>query len=119
MAVYSLPKELENEVPRFQAGQSYDDFVTAEEAFLARLIAWVKARNPGDAYAGTVVSWPYADGRAQYLVAAIKPVQLLHLPLGDAWAFPLAGRATKKDLLALIAQDKAWAELVERQKAKV
>lgn len=120
MAVYALPKEFENEVPRFQAGQPYDDFVKAEEVFLARLIAWAKARAGAEQeYAGAVVRWPYADGHAQYLVVATKPVQLIHLPLGDAWDFPLAGRATKKDIVGMIARDKAWAELVERQKNKV
>lgn len=119
MAVYALPQELENELPRFPNGQPYDDFVAAEEAFLVRLIAWAKAQAPaGEPHAGAVVRWPYADGYAQYLVVATRPVQLIHLPLGDAWDFPLAGRATKKDIVALIEQDKAWAALVARQEEK-
>lgn len=103
-------------MPRYDSSKPYEALVKAEEEFLAELVTWVKARAPQDEYAGAVVRWPMADGYAQYLVAAMKPVQLIHLPLGDAWDFPLAHRATKKDIIGRINADKAWAELIAKSK---
>jgi len=116
MAVYSLPREFESQVPGYIAGQPNDEVEQAEAALLARLIAWAKARRPTDENAGTVVRWQVADGFAEYLVAGTEPLELLHLPMGDGYAFPLAHRATKEDILELIAREKAWAALVTRQK---
>lgn len=116
MAVFSLPKEFESLVPRYESGQPYEALVKAEEEFVAKLATWAKARAPQDAYAGSVVRWPMADGYAQYLVAATKPVELIHLPIGDAWDFPLAHRATKKDIVGRLDADKAWAEMVAKSK---
>jgi hypothetical protein len=63
-----------------------------------------------------VVRSQVADGYAQYLVAATKPVQLVHLPFGDGYSFPLAERATKKDIVALIDSARAFKALVARSK---
>lgn len=117
MPVYNIPKEFAAEVPRFNPQEPYEELMKAEEAFLARLVTWAKERARPDPCAGEVVRWQVADGYAQYLVAATKPVQLIHLPFGDGYQAPLAHRATKKDIVALIESEKAFAALVERNKA--
>ena len=51
-----------------------------------------------------IIRFPVADGNAEYMVASLKPVQLIHLPLWDAWEFSYAHRLTKKDIVEKIQQ---------------
>lgn len=39
---------------------------------------------------GEVIRFQIADGYAQYMVWSVKPLELIHLPLGDAWSIPEA-----------------------------
>jgi hypothetical protein len=56
-----------------------------------------------------------ADGYAQYMVASLSPVELIHLPLWDAWQFDYAGRLTKKDIIEKINQRKAMEKLFSKK----
>jgi hypothetical protein len=46
----------------------------------------------------------------------MKPLQLVHLPLGDGWVYEFDSRLTAKDVKAKIAQEKALAELFSKKK---
>jgi hypothetical protein len=46
------------------------------------------ARQPEGTLKGAIVSFPYADGRAMYLVRTESPLTLQHIPYGDAWQIP-------------------------------
>jgi len=39
-----------------------------------------------------------ADGFAFYMVLSMRPLELMHIPLGDAYQFPYANRLTAKDI---------------------
>jgi len=60
---------------------------------------------------GEIIRFPVADGYAEYMVAALKPVQLIHIPIWDAWHFQYANRLTKKDVLEKIQQKKSLEKL--------
>lgn len=68
---------------------------------------------------GEVVSFPRADGYAQYMVVDPPPktrgaaTSLIHLPLGDAWHIPEAhARGLRKsDIVAMVERDRKMAEL--------
>lgn len=47
-------------------------------------------RGYNEEYTGSVIRFPIADGYAQYMVASMKPLRLVHLPIGDAWQIPVA-----------------------------
>lgn len=47
---------------------------------------------------GEVIRFPVADGYAEYMVACMKPLELIHLEYGDAYSFQYANRLTKKDI---------------------
>lgn len=55
-----------------------------------------------DEYIGQVIRFPVADGYAEYMVACLKPVQLIHIPTWDAWQFQYVSRLTKKDIIEKI-----------------
>lgn len=60
---------------------------------------------------GEIIRFPVADGYAEYMVGALKPVQLIHIPTWDAWEFQYANRLTKKDVLEKIQQQKSLEKL--------
>lgn len=60
--------------------------------------------------------FPVADGYAEYMVASMKPLELVHIPLGDAWQFEYAHRLTAKDVQDKIDQQKALEELFNKKK---
>lgn len=65
-------------------------------------------------YIGDVIKLPYADSYAIYMVASLKPVQLIHIPIWDAWDCFLAKRLTKKDIVDMIESQKKLKELFGR-----
>jgi hypothetical protein len=48
------------------------------------------AQQPEGTLNGAIISFPYADGRAMYLVQKENPLTLQHIPYGDAWQIPAA-----------------------------
>ena len=48
--------------------------------------------------AGEEIRFPVADGYARYIVFSIKPLELIHLDIGDGWHFQYANRLTAKDV---------------------
>jgi hypothetical protein len=64
---------------------------------------------------GEVIQFPVADGYAQYMVASMKPLELVHIPLSDAWHFQYANRLTAKDVQEEIDQQKAINKLFSKK----
>lgn len=75
----------------------YKEEEKREEAWLEGLREKVKTLS-NDPYAGESLYIPYADGSAHYMVMSLKPVELVHIPLGDAWDAPYVHRMTAKDI---------------------
>ena len=85
------------------------------EKYVEDLKQWCinRAENAGTdtQYIGEVIRFPVADGYAEYMVAALKPIQLIHIPLWDAWDFQYANRLTKKDIIDKINQQNSLKKL--------
>lgn len=112
--VYSIPKELESELPKPNYGNEkfdWNKYIEDENAFVEKVKVWAKKNNPNDEYAGAEYRIPMGDGRALYVVYSSKPVWLLYIPIGDAWNSPWASKITKKDIKLEIERSKAMAEL--------
>lgn len=87
--VYAPPTE--HAAPRFDPKKTWDENHREEAAYLARLGAALrKQATVKDRLVGREVTWPRADGYARYLVAGVRPLSLVHLPLGDGWRLPAA-----------------------------
>ena len=57
---------------------------------------WCIERNPDQKNVGEVIRFQVADGYAEYMVAATKPVQLIHLPYWDGYQSETASLMTAK-----------------------
>lgn len=91
--VYLLPEGFE--APDF----NWEDIPQYEKAcadLTTNLKKWCIERNPDQKNVGEVIKFPVADGNAEYMVAATKPVQLIHLPFWDAWQSENAELMTAK-----------------------
>lgn len=64
--------------------------------------------------AGETISFPVADGRAIYVVARLKPVELVWVETGDAWQFQYAHRLTATDVREEIRKTRALRTLFKQ-----
>lgn len=112
--IFSAPTDLK--LPRFDYKKSRTENQEEEDNYLEQLKAKLKARRPTDALVGEVIRFPAADGYARYMVAGSKPVELVHLPLDDAWSFEYAHRLTKKDIEQKVAQQKSIDAMFAKRK---
>ena len=63
---------------------------------------------------GETIKFPVADGYAEYMVASMKPLELVHIDLWDGWHFEYAKNLTAKDVEEKIAQGKGMAKLFSK-----
>lgn len=69
-----------------------------------------------DECVGEVISFPVADGTADYVVACVKPVELVHLQTWDCYAFQYAKNLKTKDIVEKVRQHKALEKLFASKK---
>lgn len=84
--IFSPPSQVP--VPSF----NFRDVIQAqkdEDKFISDLKALLLIRKTGKNI-GEVINFQVADGHARYMIASMKPLELVHLPLGDAWEFQYA-----------------------------
>ena len=48
---------------------------------------FILSRKNNNKYIGKIVKFQVADGYAKYMVASVKPLELVHLPLDDEYEF--------------------------------
>lgn len=94
---------------------SFDDagYDKAWEDAIAKLAALARQNDSAGDLVGQIISFPVADGAAQYMVWKQKPLQLIHLPIGDAYQ---ADAATTRgvrisDIRRQVQFNDAWADL--------
>jgi hypothetical protein len=75
-----------------------------------RLKKWCIERN-NQKNVGEIIKFQVADGYAEYMVAATKPVELIHFPFWDAWHSETAPLMTAKAIQDKIDQNIAMAKL--------
>jgi len=63
---------------------------------------------------GEIISFPVADGKAEYMVSSMRPLELMHIPLGDAWEFPYVHLLTAKEVNKIIEQQNKLKEFFEK-----
>jgi hypothetical protein len=114
--VYNPPSELKVPDLDFKKFHEYDGNCKKYKEDLKKLLIEKYGRT-GEGV-GEVIQFPAADGYAEYMVASLKPVELIHLPLGDAWSFEYANRLTAKDVREKIRQQNAIKELFSKKRAE-
>jgi len=115
--IYAPPKEV-GPAPRLRdfMGENkfdIDGMDKAEEEWTDKLRTWCKTES-NSKYVGEIVQQGVADGYAQYMVFSLKPLVLIHLPLGDSWQFQWAHRWTASDVKMMVEQRKKMDSLFKQ-----
>jgi hypothetical protein len=110
--IFSAPKEVKqptldlNDVKNWKAN---------DEKYIQEVKNHINAMGYNGKNAGEVIQFQVADGYAQYMVASMKPLKLIHLPLGDAWDWQYAHLLTAKEVQKKIDQQKALKKIFSKK----
>lgn len=110
--IYAPPIEL-GFPPKITHPFNFAAYEAACDEYTRGLQAWAKAQGRHKD-AGEVITFPVADGCAVYVVLSLKPVELIHVPVGDAWQFQYANRLTATDVRDKIRSAKALAKIFSK-----
>jgi hypothetical protein len=115
--IYNVPKGLEHPIFNWKEVQKYRNDIKDHEN---RLREWVVKRcidgGKPTKHVGEVIKFPVADGYAEYMVACMKPLQLIHLEYYDGYSFEYANRLKAKDVEDKINQQNALKKLFTAKK---
>jgi len=118
MKVYAPPADVTfSEVDYLNYDREREIAREAENNEMVR--AWLKEQGFIGKHSGKIMSLPFADGHAQYMLADGKPGTasfLVHLPHGDAYHNPLASGLTKKAVIDEIIRGEKLAEIFAKPK---
>lgn len=107
--IYNVPKEVK--LPKVEfANYNHAKEIQKEEKFLKELRALIKPHSKSK-YNGKIARFSVADGYALYMVASIRPLELIHLPLGDAWEFQYIKSLKGKDITSNIDSQERLAKI--------
>jgi hypothetical protein len=101
-------------VPELVSG-NVSQYIKDCETFKKELKAWLNKNGFNGKNVGETIRFPVADGYAHYMVASMKPVQLIHLPLGDAWHFEFAHLMTAQEIQGKINQQNSLKKLFDKK----
>ena len=105
--IYNVPDGIKVPELNFQNIPQYQKDC---ELFLRQLKVFARNRNKGK-LVGEIIQFPVADGYAQYMVAGLRPVELIHIPLWDAWNYQHVHLMTAKEIQEQIDGQKALKKL--------
>lgn len=111
--IYNLPEGIE--VPSLDVKDIKGYEVKCNE-LRENLKKWLKYNGFTGKHSGTCISFPVADGYAEYMVVNLRPVQLIHIPVWDAWNYPQAKYITAKEITDKIEADIRLAKLFPPRK---
>jgi hypothetical protein len=111
--VYSAPAEIK--VPEFDSRAPFETYNKACDDFVDAVKAYCK-KNGSSECRGEEIHFPVADGAARYVVFALRPVTLIHLPVGDAWQFQYANLLTAKAVREEVRRNKSLKAMFARAK---
>jgi hypothetical protein len=113
--VYALPNHKEW---KERKGESYESYSAREEKMYAELVAKAEALPIGK-YVGAFIRFGVADGHAEYVVHSTSPLQLCHVPYGDAYhAHPILLRGLRvADVKKMVDGEREFAKLFSKRKA--
>jgi hypothetical protein len=110
--IYKAPSEIK--LPEF----NWRDLKASREAerkYEQDLKDWCVNRctktNKPTTDVGEIIGFPVADGYARYMVASMKPLELIHIELDDAWSFEYVDKLNAKDVKQKIESAKAMAKI--------
>ncbi len=109
--IYSPPSALKQPELSFSNVNKYREEC---DTYIQNLKKMLSRRNKGK-NVGEIIQFPVADGYAQYMVASMRPLELVHIPLWDAWEFEYVHLLNAKEVQNKIDQQNAINKLFSKK----
>lgn len=114
--IYSAFKELTVPTFSFGNGASVEDYNKANDQYIQDMKAMLIEHGYKGKNSGEVIKFPVADGHALYMVISMRPLELMHIPIVDAWDFQYAHLLTAKEVNTQIEAEKSLAKFFASRK---
>jgi len=75
-----------------------------------------QSSTPDDKDVGEIINFPVADGKASYMVFSMKPLELIHINVGDGYQEEMAELLTVKKTRELVKRERALKEIFGKKK---
>ena len=119
--IYDAPQEMETPDFAYDQNGHWDckKYKQDNEKYIKELkVLLLKRKNilsgtKERKYVGEIIRFPVADGHAEYMVASMNPLELVHLPLSDAWNFEYVHLLTAKEVTERLVAEKKMKELFQ------
>lgn len=106
--IYKAPDTIKK--PTYNFGDGYKVMQAEEKRYEEEVRAWCR-KEGGGKLSGEIISFPHADGYALYMVFALRPLELIHLEIGDEWQSQFAELMTAKKVKEMVESKKAMEKL--------
>lgn len=93
--IYSAPKEIKLPKLDFSNMQDYNRDC---DRYVRDLVKHIKDMGYKGKNVGEIVKFAVADGYAEYMILSMRPLKLIHIPLGDAYEFMYAHLMTASEI---------------------
>lgn len=92
----------------------YSEYQKREQWYIDTLTEMAKKNGKSDLL-GHIVRWQRGDGYAEFMVWNTKPLELIHLEIGDAWDVEeaLIRGLRISDIKEMIERERRWQELMD------
>lgn len=114
--IYAPPSKIK--VPNssdYMLSSGFDNkaYLKAEKEYI-EAIRKLCEENYSGKYVGKIARFPVADGYAEYMIASLRPLKVIHLPIGDAYRYPYAERLHSKDFKATVDSQEAMERIFSK-----
>ena len=106
--IYRTPDEIKR--PSFEG-----DWEANEQKYLKEVKDFCLNRKKGK-NVGEIIKFPACDGYAEYMVASMRPLELIHLEHMDAYTFQYVHLLTAKEVNEQIDNQKRLAEMLDKHR---
>ena len=98
-----------------RVGETAEDWLSRTDALFDEL---ERRSRLGDSIVGKVISFPFADGYAHYIVFKESPLTVAPIPVGDRWQVSeiMIRGLRKADIESMVRRDAAMKSLFKRKK---
>jgi len=112
--IFNPPKEIKLPENGLCSNLTTEESNKLDEKYLEELKTYLQLKNPNGKNVGEIIEFQIADGYAKYMVANIKPLHLVHIPLDDAYEFQYVHLLTTKEVNEQIESKKRFNKIFSK-----
>jgi len=113
--IYNAPKEIKK--PEFDFSNfNRKEHQEKEDKYIKDLEQYIRSKGFKGKNVGKTIQFPVADGYAVYMIIQMRPLMLMHVPIGDEWHYENVDLMTAKRVQEILDQAEAMKKLFSKKK---